>query len=253
MAALLAVASCGEGSSGSGPTTVTSPSPTTGIPTTTSPGTSTTSEPSPSTSLAPTTTVVPTSTMTLEGLHQGDEGAAVLALQDRLDALGYWSGEPDGVFGADTAHAVVAVQKVAGIEPDGTVTAETARALADETRPLALSTTGRVIEIDLSHQVLLVVTDGQVDLILDTSTGVRAGTTPVGVWAVTREIDAPHWSALGLLYRPKYFHGGVAIHGYTSVPTTPASHGCVRVTYPAMDHLWAIDALPIGTPVWVYE
>jgi lipoprotein-anchoring transpeptidase ErfK/SrfK len=55
-----------------------------------------------------------------------------------------------------------------------------------------------------------------------------------------------------LLYRPKYFHGGVAVHGYTSVPATPASHGCVRVTYAAMDHLWAADLLPIGTPVQVY-
>jgi lipoprotein-anchoring transpeptidase ErfK/SrfK len=82
---------------------------------------------------------------------------------------------------------------------------------------------------------------------------VRPGATPIGTWEITREIDAPHWSALGLLYRPKYFHGGVAIHGYTSVPPEPASHGCVRVTYAAMDFVWSSGSLPVGTPVWVYE
>ncbi|MGC1210903.1 MAG: L,D-transpeptidase [Micromonospora sp.] len=43
----------------------------------------------------------------------------------------------------------------------------------------------------------------------------------------------------GEVSRPKYFEEqGIAIHGYTSVPPYPASHGCVRVTLPAMDWLW---------------
>ena len=61
--------------------------------------------------------------------------------------------------------------------------------------------------------------------------------------------DGPY----GPLYRPKYFAGdGVAIHGYSSVPATPASHGCVRVTNAAIDMLWSSGILPIGTAVWVY-
>ena len=44
----------------------------------------------------------------------------------------------------------------------------------------------------------------------------------------------------------------MTIHGYTSVPAYPASHGCVRVTYPAMDFIWDKGLTPIGTPVWVY-
>ncbi|MDP8987655.1 MAG: L,D-transpeptidase family protein, partial [Actinomycetota bacterium] len=37
-------------------------------------------------------------------------------------------------------------------------------------------------------------------------------------------------SRLGKLYNPVYFTGsGIAIHGSTSVPTYPASHGCVRI------------------------
>jgi lipoprotein-anchoring transpeptidase ErfK/SrfK len=34
------------------------------------------------------------------------------------------------------------------------------------------------------------------------------------------------------------------------VPTYPASHGCVRITDPAMDRLY--DLLRIGTPVTIY-
>jgi lipoprotein-anchoring transpeptidase ErfK/SrfK len=41
----------------------------------------------------------------------------------------------------------------------------------------------------------------------------------------------PGWdkSPLGQLYNPYYFNKGIAVHGYDSVPTTPASHGCVRI------------------------
>jgi lipoprotein-anchoring transpeptidase ErfK/SrfK len=55
-----------------------------------------------------------------------------------------------------------------------------------------------------------------------------------------------------VLYRPKYFTGGVAVHGFPDVPPYAASHGCVRVTNAAMDWLWATGRTPIGRPVWVY-
>jgi hypothetical protein len=34
---------------------------------------------------------------------------------------------------------------------------------------------------------------------------------------------------LGALYNPFYFNKGIAVHGYQSVPPTPASHGCARI------------------------
>ena len=58
---------------------------------------------------------------------------------------------------------------------------------------------------------------------------------------------------LGVLWRPKYFTwSGIAIHGYTSVPPYPASHGCTRVSNAAVDWMWANNILPIGLTVWVY-
>lgn len=53
------------------------------------------------------------------------------------------------------------------------------------------------------------------------------------------------------MYRPNYFHGGYALHGMTSVPSYPASHGCVRMTVPTMDRMWS--SLWIGMPVAIYR
>lgn len=211
---------------------------------------------SPSTTSTSTTTESSTTSTTVssptEPLQAGSTGEAVQTLQEQLSELGYWPGVIDAEFGPDTHHAVVALQKVAGIAADGIVEDTTASALASGVRPTARSSTGRAVEIDLAVQVLLITTDGEVDYILNTSTGSVAGTTPTGEWVVEREIDGLRRSRLGLLYRPKYFYGGVAMHGYTSVPSYPASHGCVRLTYSAMDLVWAETLAPIGTPVLVY-
>jgi lipoprotein-anchoring transpeptidase ErfK/SrfK len=77
--------------------------------------------------------------------------------------------------------------------------------------------------------------------------------TPVGTFKIDRERPDGWWIGdLGQIYRPKYFVGGVAIHGSMSVPAYPASHGCVRVTVKAMDFIWDNNILPRGTQVLVY-
>ena len=185
-------------------------------------------------------------------LRKGSTGPVVGILEGRLAQLGYWPGALDGRFDDDTFHAVVALQKAAGATRDGAVGPDTLRALAAGVRPAPRSSAGRVIEVDLRHQLLLVVVDGRVDAIFDTSTGSPRTPTAPGHWKITRHIDALRRSPLGLLYRPKYFHGGAAIHGFTSVPPHAASHSCVRVTYHSMDRIWAAGLAPVGTPVWVY-
>lgn len=242
-------------------TATTSAAPTATAPTaceqtsTTDPTPSTTAAPtttSPTTTASPTTATSPTTTTSPAPLSPGHAGPAVAALQQQLSAAGYWLGEVDGEYGPSTSHAVIAFQKVMGMARDGLASVEVQQALTTATRPAARSTAGRVIEIDLDRQVLLVVTDGNVDLVLDTATGAAATPTPPGEYSIDREIDGYRHAPLGTLYRPKYFNGGIAIHGFTSVPPQPASHGCVRVTYPAMDHLWTADLAPLGTVVWVY-
>ena len=195
-------------------------------------------------------------------LRIGERGSDVLRTQERLNALGYWLGRPDGVFETTTQQAVFALQKAAGLTRDGIVGPHTRRALRHGAIPTAHSTSGHVIEIDLARDLLLIVDDGRVSSVLNTSTGggyvyvshgvTEIAHTPVGQFRVYRQIDGLEISPLGEMWRPKYFVGGYAIHGSASVPPLPASHGCVRLTNAAMDWIWAAGLMPLGTAVWIY-
>jgi peptidoglycan hydrolase-like protein with peptidoglycan-binding domain len=74
-----------------------------------------------------TTTTLPASAK--PPLQQGSQGPAVTALQQRLNALGYNVGTPDGVFGAGTKAALIAFQKKKGLTADGVVNQATYNAL----------------------------------------------------------------------------------------------------------------------------
>ena len=243
------------------PTTPPSPS-TTATPTTSAPTPTTTTKPAPSPkpSPKPTPTVKPTPK---EGdtLHPGDSGAYVLSVQKRLASLGYWLGGPDGTYGYLTTQSVMALQKAAGLGRDGVFGPATRRALEAGVRPQS-RTGGTGVEIDLQRQLLLVVRGGSVTTILNTSTGngemfesygrqVRA-VTPAGSYSVFRTVNGNDEGPLGDLWRPRYFNGGIAVHGAASVPGYPASHGCARVSNPAMDMIWAQNLMPVGSRVTVY-
>lgn len=195
-------------------------------------------------------------------LRIGMSGADVAAIQRKLDDLGYWNGTPDGSYGDLTSQAVMAYQKAAGLTPDGIAGPQTQQALTRQIRPNARSTSGNVIEVDLEKQLVLVVLDGQLKYIFNTSTGsgqpyteygaTYIATTPTGRFAIQRTIDAMHKSPLGLMWRPRYFYAGYALHGDSYVPGYPASHGCVRLANGVIDFVWSADLAPIGREVWVY-
>lgn len=199
-----------------------------------------------------------------EPLVRGATGERVSALQARLGELGYFIGPPDGHFGPGTQQAVWALQKAAGTARDGVVGPATQAALDSGVRPQARSGSGRVIEIDLDRQLLLAVEDGRVVTVVNASSGngerfeakgrtYRAG-TPRGTFQVGRQVDANYESSLelGSMWRPKFFTGGIAVHGSGSIPPWPASHGCVRVSNDAMNWIWDAWGAPPGTTVLVY-
>jgi peptidoglycan hydrolase-like protein with peptidoglycan-binding domain len=258
----LAVTS-GDDETADGPRSTTTERPTTEAPTTTMPPTTTTTAPPETTTtlLPTTTTTVPPDPAADGRLELGEGGDAVLALQQRLHDLGYWLGAPDGGSGQITRQAVMAFQKYEGLSRDGIAGPATQERLAVAGRPTARG--GGGLEIDLERQVLLVVDGGQVRWALNTSTGngeaydspsggTAVARTPTGEFSIYKEIDGVREAPLGTLYRPKYFHGGIAIHGSGSIPAHPASHGCARVTNSAMNMLWSSGAAAIGTSVLVY-
>jgi hypothetical protein len=185
-------------------------------------------------------------------LRTGSRGAAVVRLQNRLAALHYDTGPIDGIFGPQTFHGVVAFQKVNGLVRDGIVGPRTWAALAHPVVPRPRRTlSSSSLEVNLSRQVVYLARNGVVLRIMDASTGKASTPTPLGRFTIQRRLDGWRQSPLGLLWRPNYFYRGYAVHGSTSVPAYPASHGCVRLTIPAMNRLWPL--LRIGMPVTLYR
>ena len=257
-------------------------------PASTEPATTTTTIVETTTTVAETTTTPVVETTTTTTLPPGvvpvppaaepivpvgtSSGADTAKAQWRLLELGFWVQNADGDYGLTTRQAVMAFQKYYGLATDGVLGEETAGWMTAITeRPRARADAGTLVEIDKAKQLLFFVIDGRTEWVLNTSTGngepyeeedkntpgeviTGVSITPNGLHKVYRERAEGWWPGdLGEIYRPKYFSGGAAVHGSNSIPDYPASHGCVRVSVPAMDWVWEINLMPKGTPVWVHE
>ena len=69
----------------------------------------------------------------------------------------------------------------------------------------------------------------------------------MGDFSLYRHVPGERVSYLGSLWKPWYFYGGYAIHGSSSVPAHPASHGCIRV--PNWEANWFDRELHLGMSV----
>lgn len=182
-------------------------------------------------------------------LRLGSRGAQVNALQRRLIALGYLpAGTSDGVYGQRTWHAVVAFQGWHRIPRNGILGARTRSALASAARPRPWAALRRGLELDLQRQVLLVVDHGQTQRAIHISSARPGYRSPTGSYTVYRR-ERLSWSAPYRAWMPYalYFSGGYAVHGYSSVPAYPASHGCIRLPLAEAPFVYAIT--PLHTPV----
>lgn len=252
---------------------------TTEAPTTTA---ATTTTEAPTTTAAPTTTLAPLPTIpsrveTIAPLAKKltavgkKSGEATKLIQSRLTELGFWAGAIDGQYGFATTQAVMAFQKYVAIPTSGIADAGTIFMLQGwNERAHGSANTGTLVEVDKTKQLLFIIQDGRTVWTMNTSTGseipyespnkkdptkIEKGdaVTPNGLYKTNRERPEGWWEGdLGKIYRPKYFRGGIAIHGMTSVPDHPASHGCVRLSTQAMDFIWDKNLVPIGMPVWVH-
>jgi hypothetical protein len=178
-------------------------------------------------------------------LRFGSRGAAVRFLEQRLKSLSYVLLGVDRAFRTDTRDALYAFQKVRGLPRDGMAGPQVWRALLKARVPLAAVPRGNHIEIDKARQVLFEVRRGRVVQVVHVSTG-ATGNTPLGRWRVYRK--SPGFNSLSMYYT-LYFLRGFAVHGYHSVPTWPASHGCVRLPIwfaPRLYRRWSV-----GSIVWV--
>ena len=86
---------------------------------------------------------------------------------------------------------------------------------------------------------------------LDLRATAPSRSTPRGSYTVYRAVDGPVTNSLGQLWRPRFFHRGIAVHGSGNIPPWPDSHGCARLSNAAIDMIWASDLMPVGSRVVV--
>lgn len=196
-------------------------------------------------------------------LRAGSRGEEVSYLQKTLRDITYPAGASNGSFGYATLQAVYAFEKAHRITRDGVVTPQQMIDIAVAQRPRTPRRKSKnFIDIDISRQVLFEIRKGRVIHTLPISSGneemyttddgeQRRAHTPRGNFSIVRKIAGRRESDLGVLWWPNYFVGGYAIHGSDSVPTHPASHGCVRI--PRYIEKKFFRRNPIGRPVFVHD
>jgi hypothetical protein len=187
--------------------------------------------------------------------------AQIKEAEQRLSELGYWTGPVDGRLDDGSRAALIAFQKWEGREITGKLTRDELEAMRNGAAPKPRDTGYEHVEVDVDRQVLMLVKDDDSVRVLPVSTGsgkefldegqMSIAYTPRGRFVVYDKTFGWEDGKLGSVYYANYITGGVAIHGYLSVPNQPASHGCIRI--PMFAAREVSDLLPKGTIVLVYD
>jgi peptidoglycan hydrolase-like protein with peptidoglycan-binding domain len=180
----------------------------------------------------------------------GSRGIRVRMLQRGLKRLGYAGFTPSGYFGPGTARAVLAFRKVNHMSRIGYASREVFRKVFERRGSFRLKypRAGKHVEADLSRQVLVLAKNGRPQRIYHTSSGKASTPTVLGSFRFYRK--DPGTNGVGMVHS-NYFIGGYAIHGYHSVPTYPASHGCLRVPIPSAWNIY--EWVDLGDRIFVYR
>ena len=181
-------------------------------------------------------------------LDPGQSNESVGALRRLLRREGYYA--PGGEdYNDHLSRAVLAFRKVNGMERSTNATPEIFKKLASGKGgfKLAYPGSGHHVEVDISRQVMVLADDGEPQHIFHISSGAAATPSDYGSYRFYRK--DPGFNSLGMYYSV-YYNRGEATHGYHSVPTYPASHGCIRNPIP--DSVFIYNWIDIGDPMHVY-
>ena len=182
-------------------------------------------------------------------LDPGSSGDVVKTFNRLLANLGYVNDE-GSKYDSATGRAVLAFHKVNGDARSENASASDFKVLAKGNGGYDLKWPegGKHVEADLSRQVMVLAKGDEVDEIYHISSGAPATPTILGKFNFYRK-DAGY-NSIGMYYSA-YFIRGYATHGYQSVPTYPASHGCLRNPIPDSVHIY--NWIDIGDPIYVYR
>jgi hypothetical protein len=187
--------------------------------------------------------------LSFPNLDPGDSSEAVKVFNRLLRKRGYYA--PGGKqYSAGTGRAVLALHKVNG-------NARTPNASSGDFAKLAAGKgefklkypgAGKHVEVDISRQVLVLAKGGKPKYTFHISSGAPATPSDRGHFNFYRK-DAGY-NSLGMYYSV-YYNRGEATHGYASVPTYPASHGCLRNPIP--NSIFIYNWIDLGDDIWVYN
>ena len=124
--------------------------------------------------------------MTRPLITEGTKGAGVSRLQEDLKQLGYFEGEPDGIYGSGTTVAVTAYAGERGLSAAGGVTADIVRSMYADLKPGTLDIGSKGTAVYAVQRLLF--TTGFLD---ETPDGVFGKNTKKGVKAYM-EFAAPN-------------------------------------------------------------
>ncbi|HEX8648892.1 MAG TPA: L,D-transpeptidase [Thermoleophilaceae bacterium] len=178
----------------------------------------------------------------------GSNGQHVRLLQIGLRRLAFVA-PLNGRHDAATGRAVIAFRKTNGMSRITSANRNVMKALfaGRGGYKLKYPKAGKHVEADLSRQVLVLADKGKPVRIYHTSSGAPSTPTVRGTFRFYRR--QPGTNAKGMVHS-MYFIRGYAIHGYKSVPTGPASHGCLRVPIPNARAIY--DWIDLGDQIMVY-
>lgn len=181
-------------------------------------------------------------------LDPGDRGKNVKLLNRLLAKKAYYTKKGKS-YGGATGRAILAFRKVNNMERTSNATPGIFKTLAAGKGGFRLKWKGggKHIEADLSRQVMVLARKGKAQHIFHISSGAPATPTIRGKFPTYRKDYGTN--SVGMVHSV-YFIRGYATHGYHSVPTYPASHGCLRNPIP--DSLFIYNWIDMGDVFYVY-
>jgi hypothetical protein len=182
-------------------------------------------------------------------LGPGDSSEAVKAFNRLLRKRGYYA--PGGKqYSSGTSRAVLAFHKVNGNARTPNATSGDFAKLAAGKGEFKLKYpgAGKHVEVDISRQVMVLAKGGKPKYTFHISSGAPATPSDRGHYRFYRK--DPGYNSLGMYYSV-YYNRGEATHGYHSVPTYPASHGCLRNPIP--NSIFIYNWIDLGDDIWVYN
>jgi peptidoglycan hydrolase-like protein with peptidoglycan-binding domain len=179
----------------------------------------------------------------------GQSGVAVRAMQHRLKQLGYIV-NVSGRYNGTTGRAVLAFRKVNRLARNETANRAVFRKLAKGGGAFKLRypKAGKHVEFDWSRQVVVLARGDQPVMTIGTSSGSPVTPTAFGKFRFWLKQAGYNQKQM---YYSTYFHNGQAIHGFSSVPNQPASHGCLRI--PIANAIRVYNWLDFGDVIYSYR